>query len=623
MIGMVHCHKRETAPGPALKGPLAALLASLFLVISLMLVPAPVRAFSLGLEPVSGKVGSTIKIPAFCQYGSGDYRIYWGEDDQLIQKGTVDSKGCSPIYFTVPETQRGKHIVTLEIGSKSWSRDFTVTASITLDVKTGSPGSLVTIQGNGFEEREGEIFITFDGSRTAQDIEANSKGAWTYKLEVPSKGRGSHSISAAGASTPSQEVGNENFEIRPAIEVKPSSGWVGRVVNVSGCGFALNEPHIAVSYDDVIVKSGLTADDSGTWQTSFSIPPSAKGSHKLDAHGSISPDDEVTDVTFTVAPGIHVEQAAHKLGEAIHVGDSLVVTGIGYENNETRIMVMFDGVKIVDNIQADAQGSWSAQFSIPETGFGDHSITAYGDATRSTDVAEFTILVSPDLSINPDSGAVGDSMVLTGHGFGSNEALTFIYNFKKLDLSASADFKGNFNMSFQPPAGSSGPHTLTVMDGEGAADSVTLTIESNPPQAPSLTAPEDGAEYGFFDSEPVAFSWSAVEDSSGVTYTLEISPEDGFKGDLISRQDLEKPLYHLPRNERPSFGLYFWRVKAVDLAGNVSAWSETRTLEFSGSNLIGPGLISLAVLVIIILIIWRIRVVSKKGGWKLDSDSDS
>ncbi len=51
---------------------LAALLVLVFLVVPALLIPAPVSAFSLGLEPITGRVGASIKIPAFCQYGEGD-----------------------------------------------------------------------------------------------------------------------------------------------------------------------------------------------------------------------------------------------------------------------------------------------------------------------------------------------------------------------------------------------------------------------------------------------------------------------------------------------------------------------------------------------------------------------
>ena len=600
---------------------LAALLALLFLVAPVMLIPAPVSAFSLGLEPITGKVGATIKIPAFCQYGEGDYYLYWGDGNQLIAQGTVQTKGCSPIYFTVPQTTRGKHTVTLKVGDKSWARDFTVTGGITLDVNKGSVGSLITVQGCGFDDQESNILVMYDGNNIGRNIQANHDGTWIYKLKVPPSNRGGHPISASSPTTPQQEVGNKAFEITPSIAINPSSGWVGRIVNISGYGFDNGESSIVVLYDNTTVKSGLIADSTGTWQSSFSIPSSSKGIHDLDAHGNISPAEEVPDISFSVAPGIHVEQASRNLGEAIHVGDTLLVSGIGFQGNESNIIVTLDNMQIIDKVVADAQGSWSAQFSFSATSYGNHTISASGDSTRSADVNTFTIFITPDLSINPDSGAIGDSMVLIGSGFSSNQPLTFIYDLKKIATSVSTDFKGNINTSFKPPVSSAGAHMLMVTDGGGATGSVTLTIESTPPQAPSLISPEADRIYGLFDSAPIVFTWSTVQDPSGVTYTIEISQKEDFSGHPISRDKLEKPEYKLQGSEKPMMGKLYWRVKAVDLAGNTSDWSKVQSIEFTGANLIWLAVIGLAVLVIIILIIWRIRAISKKGGWKSNADS--
>jgi hypothetical protein len=600
---------------------LVALLVLVFSVIPALMIPAPVSAFSLGLEPITGKVGATIKIPAFCQYGEGDYSLYWGDDNVLIAQGTVQTKGCSPIYFAVPQTTRGKHTVTLKVGSKSWSRDFTVTGGITLDINKGPVGTLITVQGCGFADQESNISVTYDGNNASKNVQANHDGTWTYKLKIPPSNRGGHPISAGGPTTSQTEVGNKAFDVAPSIAVSPSSGWVGRVVNVSGYGFDNGESGIAVIYDNTTVKSGLIADSAGSWQSSFSIPSSSKGTHRLDAYGTISPAADVQDISFNVAPGIHVEQASRNLGENIRVGDTLVISGIGFQGNESNIIITLDNLQIVDKVTADAQGSWSVQFTVGAASYGNHVISASGDSTRSSDVTGFTIFIKPDLTINPDTGAVGDSMVLVGTGFSSNQPLTFIYDFKKITASASTDFKGNINTSFKPPVSSAGPHTLMVTDEGGAASSVTLTIESTPPEAPSPISPDPSSAYSFFDTAPIEFTWSAVEDPSGVTYTIEIAQKEDFSGPVIRKEKLEKPEYKMQRSERPAFGNYYWRVKAIDLAGNTGDWSKVRSIEFSGSILVWGGGIGLGVLVIILLIIWRIRAISKKGGWKSDTDS--
>jgi len=598
----------------------AALLALLSLAIAF--IPAPVHAFSLGLEPITGVVGSDVKIPAFCQYGAGEYTLYW-DDNQMIAQGVVESKGCSPITFIVPQTSRGKHNVTLKIGGKSFSRDFTVTGTLVLDTKKGPTGSMINVQGYGFENQEGGIRITYDGNTVATNIEANRSGTWQYTLKIPVSSRGNHAISASGTTTTIQEVGNKIFEVTPVIEVNPAAGWVGRVVNISGSGFASGESSITVLYDDVQVKSGLIADTAGSWQSSFSIPSSSKGTHKLDARGNGTKVEEVPDISFAIAPGIRVERASGKLGEVIRVGDMLIVNGIGFQANESNIAVTFDGAQVIGSITGDAQGSWSAQFSVPATYGGDHTIKSSGDATRSNDGTPFTVVVTPYLEINPSSGAVGSSMVLNGNGFSSNQPLTITYDLKEVKTTASTDYRGNLNLPFKPPVSSAGDHTVKVTDAGGASGTVIITIESTPPQAPSPVSPETGSIYSLFENKPVEFNWSSVDDPSGVVYTFELSQKPGFSGPVTRKENLEKPALSLHINERPMAGEYYWRVKAVDLAGNSSGWSKPQTIEFTGFEYLWIGGIGLGVLVLAGLIIWRIRVISKKGGWSSDLDSDS
>ena len=52
-------------------------ITTMFLALSLLLVffvPITARAFSLGIDPKQGTVGTEVTIPAMCNYGSGDYR---------------------------------------------------------------------------------------------------------------------------------------------------------------------------------------------------------------------------------------------------------------------------------------------------------------------------------------------------------------------------------------------------------------------------------------------------------------------------------------------------------------------------------------------------------------------
>jgi hypothetical protein len=592
---------------------LAALLA-LFSLTALVL-PVPAHADSLTLEPAQGAVGASCKIPAFCQYGVGDYFLFFGEDKQLIAQGTVKTGSCQPITFTVPQSVRGTQMVTLKMGSKTFERAFTVLASISLGIKKGIVGSPVAIQGKGFNKQETGIKIIIDGNTAASGIEANASGSWLYTLKIPESSRGTHPISAAGEITPSTEVGNQIYTVTPSIRINPDSGWVGRTISASGTGFGPAETGISVIYDDVVVKSGISSDLNGSWQISFSIPASAKGPHKIDAKGATTTLEDVPDSQFTVSPGIKVEQATGRVGDIINVGDTLFASGVGFQENEANIKVTFDSVQVADRITADAHGSWSAQFTVLPTTKGDHIVNSFGDTTSLSNVTGYTVVITPELIINPTGGAVGENTMLSGTGFGSNQQLTIIYDSSKITTDAKTDVKGSFSTAFKPPASVAGTHSVTVSDSTNAAGSATFTIESTAPATPSAIAPEPGTKFDLFDNKPIEFRWSVVEDPSGVVYSLEISKKSDFSGSVIRKENMDKPIYILTITERPGAGEYYWRIKAIDLAGNASNWSQPQALTVTGFDFTWIIVGAVAILAIIGLIIWRVRAISKKGGW--------
>ena len=477
---------------------LATLLALSFL--SVFILPATASADSLTLEPTQGIVGSDVKIPAFCQYGEGDYFLYWGDGNQLITQGTVRTSSCQPIYFKVPESPRGKHVVTLKVNTKTFQKEYSTLGSISLSSKSGTVDSAISVQGRGFGAGETAIKILYDGSAVVSDITANGNGSWLYTLKIPGSGRGNHSITAGGSITATQEVGNQIFTVTPTISLNPTSGWVDRVVSVSGLGFGSAETNIAVIYDTILVKSNISADLTGSWKTSFSVPASAKGSHVVDARGAITGIDEVPNLSFTVSPGIKVEQSTGKLGEPINVGDMLFVEGVGFQENEANIQVTFDGSQVALRIVADAHGSWSSQFTVPPATKGDHTVDSFGDTTHTGDVTDYIVVITPQVTINPDSGAVGENTVLSGSGFGSSQPLSVFYDSAKTSTTGTTDVKGAFSITFKPPVSGAGTHTITVSDGSHASGSMSFTMESNPPPVPSPISPEAGAKFSMFES---------------------------------------------------------------------------------------------------------------------------
>jgi hypothetical protein len=69
--------------------------------------------------------------------------------------------------------------------------------------------------------------------------------------------------------------------------------------------------------------------------------------------------------------------------------------------------------------------------------------------------------------------------------------------------------------------------------------------------------------------------WGDVSDVSGVTYQLQIDDSLDFAplSLVLSKPALTASGYTLTAGEALPAGAYYWRVRAVDGAGNESAWS--------------------------------------------------
>jgi uncharacterized membrane protein len=95
--------------------------------------------------------------------------------------------------------------------------------------------------------------------------------------------------------------------------------------------------------------------------------------------------------------------------------------------------------------------------------------------------------------------------------------------------------------------------------------------DNTPPPAPSLISPPNGAT--ITDNTPT-LDWSDVSDPSGVAYNLSIAKGAGFALIVLLKDGLKVSTYDLTPGEALVAGTYYWRVRAVDNAGNASSWSE-------------------------------------------------
>jgi len=448
-------------------------------------------------------------------------------------------------------------------------------ATITLSPNHGVPGEEVTVRGYNFTADEWvDIYYYLNGSRTrvAED-ETDGDGDFRVTFEVPESYTGDHGVFAEDEDDIDAYA---EFTVEPGLIVDPEEGPVGTTVTVEGLGFAEDEEDIELRYylngDYEVIEDDITADEDGSWETSFQIPPSTQGSHRIDARGDESHLHEVEDAIFEVTPGISIDVSSGS------VGDTITMTGSGFEADERDITILFDGKEVKTEIRADDTGYWEEDFKVPEMPTDEYSVTAEGEQTDKEDITALSFEIEPDIVLSPDEGYVGTDLTIAGRGFAANEDVDIMYEGSQIET-ARTNNKGSFDVIFLVPESKYGARLVTAEDDAENEATATFTMESDPPDTPELISPPDGGRMGFIGKVRPTFEWSEVSDVSGVYYSLQIAASANFTTNgefvdpIVSKQGLVGTNYTLEKTEALPYGTYHWIVQAIDGAENKSDWT--------------------------------------------------
>lgn len=387
------------------------------------------------------------------------------------------------------------------------------------------------------------------------------------------------------------------FKVLPTVKLNESGGYVGDLVTIQGNGFAAKKP-ISIYFDASKVTTSDTDDLGSFANAKFVIPQTTLGKHNIKTQDS---EGNVIIQAYNINNKVIIDPLKGC------VGDTINIYGSGFPG-AISVVLYFDD-KDIASVQTDAAGIFATKIIIPPCGDAAHKIKI-SDGLNPT----FNdVTVMPAMTISQKEGFIGMSVSLSGTGFRIGNALNATYDTNKLNGST-VDQNGNFTFSFNIPKSKAGEHIVTVTDGVNTK-TAKFSVESTPPLAPNLVLPAEGGRL----TKDIRFQWEAVTDPSGVVYFLEISDDTRFTEPLISQSNLNQTYFNVPDNQKILPGKtepYYWRVKAVDEASNVSQWSVIGTFYkgytvgtiMSGMPgwtkfaLIGLGLI---LFVFLIIFIWR------------------
>jgi hypothetical protein len=467
---------------------------------------------------------------------------------------------------------------------------------IEISPSSGLPGTNVTVHGYKFAADK-LVDIRYDGTLIATGW-TDSQGGFTFIFTVPEGCNGYYQVLADVGYTEVETY----FTVKPGLIISPEKGPVGTTVAVKGLGFAKNEGGIELMYYSgdtyETIEERIVANATGSWETSFQIPPSNRGEHKIDAEGAETKPYKVKEAIFRVTAEISLDKSSSS------VGDTITMTGSRFAVNEKNIKILLGGEVVVTGIKANSKGEWQASFQVPEMLAGNYSVSAEGEQTKNEDIIALSFEIEPDIVLSPIEGHAGMDVTVSGRGFAASEDVDIMFDGSVI-ATAETDENGNFQTSFVVPESQHGERVVAAgYNGENHANAI-FTMESDPPDTPDLISPSGGSRFGLIGSAMPTFEWSEVSDDSGVYYSLQIATTDNFTASsvIVSVTGLAETSYALEKKDALPNGSYYWRVQAVDGAENGSDWTVAGSFRAGLLPLWGFVLAITAAVVLLVLLI--------------------
>ena len=434
---------------------------------------------------------------------------------------------------------------------------------VTLVPSSGAVGTTVTISGSVFSSYEGDnIHIFFDTTEIENSpLVVPPDGAFSVGFTIPADATaGQHSISL------NYKVGSTTFNMEnfftveaAALVLDVSEGYVGTVINITGAGFYVNKTVNLAYFNRALNEFGTEmASPTGRFSHQFVIPISSGGYHKISASNDVG---NYAEIQFKVLPEIKLNLDSASPGDLLNAGG----TGFG---SMSIVNIIFGSLSAA-TAQADDIGSFEIDFYVPDVKPYAYDVRAQ-DNQGNTAKTKFTVTAGASLS--ETVGTAGSELTVNGSGFIPGQTVTVYYDDIPVAI-AIADNNGDFKATFTVPAGG-GKHVITVSDGATTKE-YTFALEKDPPPVPVLLLPVNET----FTKAEAYFEWRDVTDASvPVTYSLEIASDRNFASQILLKTALKEPRYTLIEEEILSADFenaaYFWRVKAIDGAGNEGEWSD-------------------------------------------------
>ncbi|MDR0373548.1 MAG: collagen-like protein [Nitrososphaerota archaeon] len=255
----------------------------------------------------------------------------------------------------------------------------------------------------------------------------------------------------------------------------PPSGNVGEIITLTG---VVDNPGAIVSiyWNSISTANRLNSTQltgsSTIYNIDVTIPTAPCGPHALIAVEEIGSTGGSS--AGSVALPFSIEPKITLTPNKGVAGDIITVTGTGFAPGSTTntIGITFAGTAIStmpSTVRADATGSFTATFTVPNSPDGPYTVVAEAAVTGESADAVFTI--GPVITLSPNEGPAGIIVTVSGRGFNPDTLAVIVFanttgtvytKIVKTDVAVNS--AGRFTTTIVIPSAAIGDYTVTVTD---------------------------------------------------------------------------------------------------------------------------------------------------------------
>ncbi|MEW6097192.1 MAG: FG-GAP-like repeat-containing protein [bacterium] len=209
------------------------------------------------------------------KYGTPLFGVYYGLKSKTLKLKNL--KGGT-YYWNVQSIDS-----SLTPGTWSIEQQFTIESSISIIPTYGLIGTIITVSGEGFGEKE-SIQIDFGTTLTITTVPTDLSGKFTTIFTVDTQSYGTTSIIATSLNT--GEKATDSFFITGGgiYLVTPTFGTIGTKITIAGNGYGRTED-IVIHFGTIRAIAISRASDAGTFSATFTFPLMVRGTKTVTATG--------------------------------------------------------------------------------------------------------------------------------------------------------------------------------------------------------------------------------------------------------------------------------------------------------------------------------------------------